>query len=74
MVRLTWDYVGPDTLAGWHVIITAGDRMRTLAVLRDPAARAITVERLDGAATYRVIALDAEGNVIAESNLVAVPA
>ncbi len=72
-VRLTWTYAGPDTLAGWRVTVTSGDRLRTLAVLRDPAARAITVERLDGAASYRVIALDGDGAVIAESNTVAVP-
>lgn len=73
-IRLTWTYVGPDTLAGWHITVSAGDRVRTLAVLRDPAARAITVERLDGAATYRVAARDGDGQVIAESNAVVVPA
>ncbi len=73
-VRLSWTYVGPETVAGWQVTVTNGDRTRTLAVLRDPAARTITVERIgDAAVTYRVSARDSGGTVIAESNPVAVP-
>ncbi len=76
-VRLVWTYAGPDAgpdaVAGWRVTVASGDRSQTLAVLRDPAARAITVERLAVAATYRVIAVDAGGGVVAESNTVLVP-
>lgn len=66
-VRLTWTYVGPPTLAGWEVIILSGDRSRTLAVIRDPEARTLTVERLDVPSSYVVIALDAEGATMVES-------
>ena len=73
-VRLSWTYVGPDTLAGWQVTVTNGDRTRTLAVLRDPGARTITVERIgDASVTYRVSARDSGGMIIVESNPVAVP-
>jgi len=72
-VRLSWTYVGPDSLTGWQVTTTSGDRTRTLAVLRDPSARAITVERVgDASVTYRVSARDSGGAIIAESNPVTV--
>lgn len=71
-IELTWTYTGPETLAGWEVSVTNGDRSRTLALLRDPGARSLTVERLDGPATYRVVARQADGAVIAESNPITV--
>lgn len=72
-ILLTWTYTGPETLAGWEVTVTSGDRSRTLALLRDPTARSLTVELLDGTATYRVIAREAGGTGIAESNPITVP-
>jgi len=72
-VVLVWTYVGPESLAGWEVTVTNDDRTRTLAVLRDPAARSLTVEQLDAAVTYQVTARDGAGTLIAESNPVAVP-
>jgi hypothetical protein len=71
-IELTWTYTGPETPAGWEVSVTNGDRSRTLALLRDSGARSLTVERLDGPATYRVVARQADGAVIAESNSITV--
>lgn len=69
-IVLSWSYSGPDSLSGWEVTATSGDRTRTLVVLRDPAARSITLDAGDGPVGHRVIARDASGTVIAESNLV----
>ena len=73
LVQLNWSYVGQEEPAGWEVIATNGDQVRTLAVLRDPAARSITLEALEAAVSYRVIARAADGTAIVESNAVEVP-
>lgn len=72
-VHLSWSYVGPETLAGWEVVAITGDRTRTLAVMRDPTARSITIEALSGAVSYRIIARAADGSAIVETNVVDVP-
>lgn len=72
-VQLSWTYAGPDTFAGWEVVVTSGDRGRTLALLRDPAARSLTVASLDAVVSYRVVALAGDGVTIVESNSVEVP-
>ncbi len=68
-VRLSWTFSPTDDLAGWEVVVTTGDRSRSLALLRDPAARTLTVEQTPGSvAVYRVTARRADGSAIAQSN------
>lgn len=72
-VQLDWNYIGQQTPAGWEVVATTGDQVRTLAVMRDPTAHSITVEALDTPVSYQVIARAADGSAIVESNVVDVP-
>lgn len=70
---LSWTYRGPDTLAGWEVIVSSGDRSQTLVIVRDPAVRSITIDALAVPATYSVVARTAEGARLAESNPIEIP-
>lgn len=70
---LSWTYRGPDTLAGWEVIVSSGDRSQTLVIVRDPAVRSITIDALAVPATYSVVARTAEGATLAESNPIEIP-
>ena len=70
---LSWTYRGPETLAGWEVFVSSGDRSAALVVLRDPTVRSITIDALAAPATYYVVARTADGATLAESNRVEVP-
>lgn len=72
---LVWTVTRGDAIAGWEVRIRRGDTIRTVAVLRHGAARELVVERpMRNTVFYRVIARDAAGRVLAQSNEVRVVA
>lgn len=70
---LSWTYRGPNTLAGWEVIVSSGNRSQTLAILRDPSVRSITIDALAVPATYTVVARTADGATLVESNPIEIP-
>lgn len=70
---LEWSATGADGIMGWEVRAGRGDRVTTVAVLRDPSARRLTVVPPDrGSMTYVVIARGRGGTTVAESNPVTV--
>ena len=71
--QLTWSVTAPDGILGFQVRVRRGDTVRTAAVLRDPDARALTVERPErDRVFYRVLAIGRDGEVVARSNEVRV--
>ncbi len=71
--QLTWSVTAPDGVLGFQVRVRRGDTVRTAAVLRDPEARALTVERPErDRVFYRVLAIGSDGQVLARSNEVRV--
>lgn len=71
LLVLSWTYEGPDSVAGWEVVAVQDDRSTTLALLRDPTARTLTLEPSAAELSYRVVARTADGRRIAESELIA---
>lgn len=67
-VELSWTAADLDQITGWEMRALSGDRSATVAVLREPGARQLTLTRQDGSVTYRVLALGRDGVVLAESN------
>ncbi len=71
--RLIWTVLDDDQIAGWVIMSERDDMTSTVAVLRDPEARQVTVERpSEGVINYWVVAKDSTGNVRHLSNTVAV--
>ncbi len=71
--RLIWSALADDQVAGWVVMSENDGTIATVGVLRDPAARQVTVERpTEGAIDYWVAAKDSTGNVLQQSNVVTV--
>lgn len=66
-LRLDWVINGDLQPAGWLVQARSGDRISTVAVIRDGATRSATIER-SPRVSYLVEALDNSGQVLAVSN------
>ena len=69
-LRLIWSGVGLLDVAGWRVTATSGDRTVVVLVIRGSEAAAATLERSAEQVGYQVLAIGAEGNVLAESNVI----
>jgi hypothetical protein len=68
-VVLEWTVTMADQIRGWEVQLRDGDRIATIALLRDASARRLVVTRPDlDSPTYVVIGLDRNGNAVAQSN------
>ncbi|MEL6984149.1 MAG: hypothetical protein AAFO29_17115 [Actinomycetota bacterium] len=66
---------GSDQPAGWRIEAVAGDRVTTLAVLRDGRARTATVARIEARGVgFRVVIVDADGGDLLASEVIAQPA
>lgn len=73
-VVLDWTVEGAPDPDRWRIEAIAGDRVATLVVLRDGAARSTTVARIDARRVgFRVVALDADDNPLLTSRIVSQP-
>lgn len=74
-IVLSWVLDDANHPARWRIEAVAGDRVATLAVLRDGTARTATVARFDARrAGFRVVALRADGSDEIASEIVLQPA
>lgn len=67
-VLLSWQVDGgEDVIAGWEIRVRSGDASRRVALIRDPDARRLRVERTDRVVEYQVLARAAGGDVLGRS-------
>jgi hypothetical protein len=72
--RLVWSVESDDGVSGFEIVLNAGDRRRTVAVLRDPSTRELEIEVPDAeSATFVVVARDSAGAVLGRSEPAGVP-
>ncbi|MEM9656450.1 MAG: hypothetical protein AAGA65_30520 [Actinomycetota bacterium] len=73
-VFLMWNPSADADPRSWRIEAVSGDRTVTLVVLRDGSARTTTVARIDARRVgFRVVAVDADGQDVVSSELVAQP-
>lgn len=72
--RLIWSLGSDDGVGGFEVVLTVGDRSRTVAVLRDPTTRELEIEVPDAeSATFVVVARAPGGGSLGRSAPETVP-
>jgi hypothetical protein len=71
--RLDWTITESGRVAAWRVEVVRGDRIETRLLIRESGARTATIEQSAAVVGYRVVAVTADGTMMATSETVTAP-